>query len=133
MNRRQAITAIGVGGISAACTTAAAQPADVKDKVIHVGEKPVLFKVRNVTLDAVDEAKRTVSLSFGKVNARVKLTDIPLAEDIHILRWFMTPSIANNMPFKMERLLESVGKIVTILFRAEASGLIVNTIGTAND
>ena len=129
MNRRQALAAIGVGGVVASTAVAA----DDKSKVLFAGEKAVLFKIKNVTLDAVDGDKRTVTLSFGPADARVKLTGLPLAKDIGILRWFEAPSIANNLPFTMDRLKESVGKVVSVHLRAEASGLVLATIATAND
>ena len=128
MNRRQALTAIGVGGV-AACAAAA----DDKSKVLYVGEKPTLFKLKNVTLDAVDGDKRTVAVSFGPADARVKLTGLPLAKEISIRQWFEQISSANNMPFTVDRLKESVGKVVSIHLRAEASGLVLATIATAND
>ena len=129
MNRRQALAAIGAGGVVASASAAA----DNESKVTFAGEKAVLFKLKGVTLDAVDEKRRTVALSFGPAEARVKLTGLPLAKDISILRWFMSPSVANNLPFGMDRLNESVGKVVGVFLRAEASGLVLSTVATAND
>lgn len=129
MNRRQALAAIVV--VACASTTAAA--ADDTSKVVSVGEKPALFKLKDVTLDAVDEKRRTVTLSFGPADARVKLTGLPLAKDVSIRRWFEQISFANNFPFEMGRLNESVGKVVSAHLRAEASGLVLAAIATAND
>ena len=132
MNRRQALAAIGVGGVTA-CAATAAQAADDKSKVVYVGEKPTLFKLKDVTLDALDGQRRTVALSFGPADARIKLTGLPLAKDVSIRQWFEQISIANNMPFTMGRLKESVGKVVSSQLRAEASGLVLAAIATAND
>ena len=131
MNRRQAIAAIGGVGVVAGAATAA--EADDKSKVVYVGEKPVLFKLKSVTLDALDVDKRTVAVSFGPADARVKLTGLPLAKDISIRRWFEQISFANNFPFTMDRMKESVGKVVSMHLRAEASGLALATIATTND
>lgn len=133
MNRRQAIAAVGVGGMMACTAATAAGAADEKAKVLFAGEKAVLFKLKNVTLDALDEEKRTVALSFGPADARVTLTGLPLAKEISIRRWFETISFANNFPFEMGRLKESVGKVVSVHLWAEASGMALTTIATAND
>jgi hypothetical protein len=128
MNRRQAIAAVGAVGILTPATAAAD-----KAKVVFVGEKPVLFKMRHVTIDAVDAEKRTVDASYGPADARVKIAGLPLAADIHIIRWFQSPSIANNLPFTMDRLKELIGKQVSVLLLAEKGVLALNTVGTAND
>ncbi len=133
MNRRQAIAAIGVGGVVACAASPVAEAADDKSRGLFPGENAVTFKLKNVTLDAVDADKQTAAVSFGPANARVKLTGLPLAKDIGIRQWFETLSFANNMPFEMGRLKELVGKVVSVHLRAEASGLALATIATAND
>ncbi len=131
MNRRQALAAIGVGGVVTCAASAAA--ADDKPKVHFAGEKAAVFKLKNVTLDAVDGDKRTVALSFGPADARVKLAGLPLAKEVGIRQWFEVISFANNFPFTMDRLKESVGKVVSVQLRAEAGGLVLAAVATAND
>ncbi|MGL4462317.1 MAG: hypothetical protein ACRC1K_09185 [Planctomycetia bacterium] len=117
----------------AQAATSSAEAADDKQAVISAYEKPVLFKVKNVTIDAVDADARTIAASFGAAGAQIKLAGLPLVKDVHILRWYQSPSIANNLPFTMDRLKELVGKEVSMLLLAEKSGLAVYSMATAND
>ena len=113
--------------------SATADAPDDQSKTLLAGEKAVLFKLKNVTPDAADADARTVAVSFGPADARVEPTGLPLAKDIHLPRGFQSPSIANNLPFGVDRLKESVGKQVSVYLRAEASGLVLSTIATADD
>lgn len=101
--------------------------------MIVAGEKAVLFKIKDVTIDSIDEAKRTIAASFGRADAPVKLTGLQLAKDIVIRVSLVLPGSVNNVPFDMDRLKGLVGKQISVMLRAEASGLAVTRIAVAND
>lgn len=132
-SRRQLVALGATGGAAFLATLGGAEAGDEKERVIVAGEKAVLFKVKDVTLDAVDEAKRTIAASCGRADAPVKLTGLPLAKDIGIRVSLVEPGSVNNVPFDMARLKGLVGKQVSVLLRAEASGLAVASIAVAND
>lgn len=133
ISRRQLVALGATGGVAFLATLGGAEAADEKERVIVADEKAVLFKVKNVTLDAVDETKRTMAASFGWVDAPVRVTGLPLAKDVSIRVTMVLPGSANNVPFDMARLKGLVGKQVSVLLRAEASGLTVDSIAVAND
>ncbi len=132
ISRRQAVALSAASGMALLATLGRAEAGD-KEGVIVAGEKAVLFKVKDVTLDGVDEAKRTVAASFGRGNALVKITGLPLAEGISIRVSLVLPGSVNNVPFDWTRLKGLVGKRVSVLLRAEVSGLAVKSIAVAND
>ncbi len=132
ISRRQAVALSAASGMALLATLGRAEAGD-KEGVIVAGEKAVLFKVKDVTLDGVDEAKRTVAASFGRGNALVKITGLPLAEGISIRVSLVLPGSVNNVPFDWTRLKGLVGKQVSVLLRAEVSGLAVKSIAVAND
>lgn len=133
ISRRQAVALGAAGGVALLADLGRAEAADAKKDVIFADEKAVLFKLKDVTIDAVDEAKRTVAASFGKADAPVKLTGLPLADNVSIRVSFVYPGLVNNVPFNWDRLKGLVGKKVSMHIRAEASGLTVDSIAVAND
>jgi hypothetical protein len=132
VSRRQAVTLSAAGGVALLVALGRAEANDGKD-VIVANEKTVLFKVKNVTLDGVDEANRTIAASFGRADAPVKLTGLPLAENVAIRVSLVFPGSVNNVPFNWGRLKGLVGKRVSLLLKAEVSRLEVNSIAVAND
>jgi hypothetical protein len=133
VSRRQLVALGAAGGAAFLAALGRTEAEEAKDRVIVADERAVLFKVKDVTLDGVDEAKRTVAVSFGRTDTPVKLTDLPLAKDVSIRVSLVFPGSVNNVPFDMARLQGLVGKRVSMLLRAEASGLAVNSIAVAND
>lgn len=134
ISRREAVVAVGAAGSIAALLGAVGRAgADDGKGVLVADEKAVLFKVRDVTLDGVDETTRTVSASFGRGSALIKVTGLPLAEDIGIRVSMVYPGSVNNVPFDWTRLKGLVGKRVSLLLQAEESGLAVQSIAVAND
>jgi hypothetical protein len=103
------------------------------EKVIAAGEKAVLFKVKDVTVERVDRDGRTISASLGNRDRPTKLTDLPLGKDVRVRASNVFPGGANNLPFSWERLEELVGKRVSLTLRAEAGGLSVDSVATNND
>jgi hypothetical protein len=132
ISRRQAVALSAASGMALLATLGRAQARD-EEGVIVAGEKAVLFKVKDVTLDGIDVTKRTVAASFGRGNALVKITGLPLAEGISIRVSLVLPGSVNNVPFDWTRLKGLVGKQVSVLLRAEVSGLAVESIAVAND
>lgn len=132
ISRRQAVSLGAAGGAAALAAFGRAEAAGGKD-VIFADEKAVLFKIRDVTIDAVDQARRMIGVSFGKADAPVTVTGLPLADNITIRVSFIYPGSVNNVPFDWDRLKGLVGKNVSMHLRAEASGLAVASIAVAND
>ncbi len=133
VSRREVVALGAAGGAAFLASLGRTEAADEKERVIVADEKAVLFKVKDLTLDGVDEAKRTVAASFGNADAPVKLTGLPLADGVSILMSLVLPGSLNNVPFDMARLKGLVGMRVSVLLRAEASGLAVDSIAVAND
>jgi hypothetical protein len=125
--------AIGLGILSG--STLFAKPAQAADDktVIFANEKAVLFKVKNVTLDGVDQDHRTIAASFGKPDRPIKLANLPLSESVRIRVSFILPGSVNHLPFHWDRLKGLVGKRVSMMLRAESSTLSVDSIAVAND
>ena len=113
---------------------AAARSAGAAETTVLVAdEKPVLFKLKDVTLEQVDQPGRTIGVSIGRGPRPLKLADLPLGEEIRIRVSLVYPGVANNVPFDWERLKGLVGKRVSMLVRAEGSHLSVDAIAVAND
>jgi hypothetical protein len=114
--------------------TASATGADgTNTDVLIAGEKAVLFKVRDVRLEQVDEAGRTITVSIGNGPRPVELIRLPLGEEIKLRVSLVLPGAANNVPFAWDRLKSLTGTCVSMLVRAEASRLSVAAIAVAND
>ena len=124
--------AIRLGAASGAALLATGAAADEK-AVIFADEKRVMFKIRDVTLNEVDQPGRTVSLSVGNKDKPVKVTNLPLAENVTIRVSFVFPGSVNNVPFDWDRLKGLTGKVVSIMLVAESSKLVVDSFATAND
>src|SRR5262245_18436009 len=71
-------------------------------EVVFVGEKAVLFKIKDLTLDAVDEPARTIDATVGQSDRPLKLANVPLEDDVRIRVSFVFPGVANNLPFNWE-------------------------------
>jgi hypothetical protein len=127
--------AIGLGVLTGSALVAEpgqAEAAGEKD-VIFADEKAVVFNIRNVTIERVDQAARTITASFGKQDNPIKMTDLPLGKDIRIVLTNRCPSFRNHEPFEWRDLEELVGRRVSMRLRAESSGLSVHSFATAND
>ncbi len=125
--------AIGLGIFSGSSLfTTPAQAADEKS-VIFANEKAVLFKVKNVTLEEVDQDRRTIAVRFGKPDRNIKVANLPLGESVRIRVSFVFPGSVNHLPFHWDRLKGLVGKTVSMMLCAESSGLSVDSIAVAND
>jgi hypothetical protein len=133
VSRRQLVALGAAGGAAFLAAIDRAEAGEEKDRVIVADEKAVLFKLKDVTLDAVDDPKRTVAVSFGQADVPIKVTGLPLSKDIGIRVSLVRPGSVNNVPFDMARLKALVGKQVSVLLRAEASGITVASIAVAND
>jgi hypothetical protein len=128
---------LGAGlGLAAAAVATLSGQADEggrEAKVIVADERPVLFKVRDAVVERVNPERRLVSVRIGKADPPVRLTDLPLSENVRLRVSFVFPGVANNLPFSFERLNELIGKPVSLMLRAEASGLTVDAFAAAND
>src|SRR4051794_16760979 len=107
ISRRQAVTLSAAGGVALIATLGRAEASDGED-VIFANEKTVLFKVKDVTLDGIDEANRKIAASFGQADAPIKLTGLPLAENVAIRVSLVFPGSVNNLPFNWGRLKELI-------------------------
>jgi hypothetical protein len=127
--------AIGFGVLSGSALLSRLGRAEAADeeRVIFAGEKAVLFKLKDVTIERVDRAGRTIDVSSGKKDKPLKMADLPLGEDIRIRVSYVRPGVANNLPFEWDRLEELVGKQVSMMLRAESSRLSIESIATEND
>jgi hypothetical protein len=132
ITRRDAIRMGAISGAALLMTDNAAPAAEAR-ALIFADEKAVLFKIRNVTLNKVNEPSRTVTMSFGKKDRPTKLESVPLAEDVTIRVSFIEPGSVNNVPFDWDRLKGLAGKVVSVMLIAESSGLAVHSFATAND
>jgi hypothetical protein len=131
ITRRDALT---LGAISGSALLTMLPETQAADKpLIFADEKAVLFKIKNVTLDKVDQPGRTISITFGNKDRPVKLTNLPLSDDVKIRVSFVEPGVVNNVPFDWDQLKGLAGKVVSIMLIAESSGLAVNSLATAND
>ena len=114
--------AIGLGILSGSSLfTTPAQAADEKS-VIFVDEKAVLFKVKNVSLEEVDQDHRTIAVRFGKPDQTIKVANLPLGESVRIRASFVFPSSANQLPFHWDRLKGLVGKTVSMMLARNRAG-----------
>jgi len=132
ISRRKAVSFGAVNGVALLAALGRAEAVDNKG-VIVADEKAVLFKLKDVTVDAVDQAGRAVAVSFGKAESQVKLTGLPLADGVGIRVSLVEPGSVNNVPFDWARLKGLAGKKVSMLLRVEASELTVDSIAVAND
>jgi hypothetical protein len=103
------------------------------DNVIVADEKAALFKIRDVTLNRVDQKARTIGASFGNSDRPISLANLPLGEDVTIRVSFIEPGVVNNVPFSWERLKGLVGKRLSMMLRVESSRLTVDSFAVAND
>jgi hypothetical protein len=132
LTRREAI---GFGVLSSSAVWAAlgrANAAEEKD-VIFADGKDVLFKIKDVLIERVDRASRTMAATFGKRDKALRMTNLPLHEDIRIHLSYIEPGSANNLPFTWERLEELVGERVSMMLRAGSNSLSVESVATQND
>jgi hypothetical protein len=74
-----------------------------------------------------------VAVSFGKKGKAVKVSNLPLAEDVRIRVSFELPGSVNNVSFDWERLKGLTGKKVSVMLVADAGGLVIDSFATAND
>jgi hypothetical protein len=131
LSRRRAI---GVGVMSGSALLATLTRAEEADEdVIAAGEKAVLFKIKGVMLERVDQDRRTIDASLGKHDRPIKLEGLPLGENIRIRVSYVKPGVANNLPFDWDRLKGLVGRRVSVMLRAASGGLSVDSIATNND
>jgi hypothetical protein len=103
MTRRRAIELGVLSGSALVAKQGQAEAADEKD-VILADEKAVVFNIRNVTIERVDQAARTITASFGKQDNPIKVTDLPLGKDIRIVLTNRYPSSRNHERFEIARL-----------------------------
>lgn len=126
MNRLTRRGALGLGAMSAsAFLSATARGAG--------DEGPVRFKIKDVTLEKVDQDHRTINVRFGKPARPMKVIALPLDETIGIRVSHVFPGSVNNVPFDWDRLKGLVGERVSMVIASEDDGLSVLTIATAND
>jgi hypothetical protein len=121
---------VGMGVMSMSAFLGAGAPAGDEKAA---DEKPVRFKIKDVTIEKVNQAARTVNVHFGKPGKPVKMIALPLAEEIHIRVSFIFPGVVNNVPFHWDRLKQLVGRRVSMQLIAHDNGLAVDAIATAND
>ena len=122
--------ALGLGVMSASAflptmVQGAGEEADDKE--------PVRFKIKDVTLEKVDQDHRTINVRFGKPARPMKVIALPLGENIGIRVSHVFPGSVNNVPFDWDRLKGLVGERISMMIVAEDNGLSVDTIATAND
>ena len=108
--------------------------ADGRPRATVVDEAPVLFKRKDVTVERVDCDARTVDLRLGPGDRAVRLTGLPVREEVSALRVsHVFSGVVNNPPFDGDRLAAQTGRRVSVMLRAGASRLSVESIATAND
>lgn len=127
--------AIGLGVMSGSSILAALARTEAAEEkaVIFADENAVRFKIKDVTLERVDEAERTVAARFGGQDKPLTMTNLSLAKNITIRVSYVEPGSVNYAPFDWERLKGLVGKRVSMMLRAESGGLSVDSFATAND
>jgi hypothetical protein len=122
--------ALGLGAVSASAFLSATARGAGK---AAGDEGPVQFKIKDVTLEKVEQDHRTINVHFGKPSRPTKVVALPLGENIGILVSHVFPGSVNNIPFDWDRLKGLVGERVSMVIVAEDDGLSVHTIATAND
>lgn len=129
-SRRQALA---VRSAALLATLAPQAEGNEAEKVIVADEKAVLITIKDAMFEKLDEVRRIITVSFGPKDGRIKITGLPLADDFSIRVSLVKPGVVNNVPFDRDRLKRLVGGTVSMLIRAEASGLMVDCVASAND
>jgi hypothetical protein len=73
-------------------------------EVIFASERADLFKIRDVTIERVDQERRTIAESFGAGDKSLRMTNPPLAEGISTRVSYVFPGSVNHVPFSWDRL-----------------------------
>lgn len=89
--------------------------------------------VKNVTIEQVDEAGGTISVSFGKKDKLTKLTNVPLEKRVRLVASHVLPGSVNHLPFRWDNLKRLEGKVVSVRLYVAVDGLSVVSIAAGND
>lgn len=106
----------------------------------EAGDKPgkapadaATFAIKDVTIDQVDEAGGTISVSFGRKEKPTKLVNVPLGKEVRVVASHVLPGSVNNLPFEWEYVNRLRGKVVSVRLDATTAGLSVVSIASGND
>ena len=106
----------------------------------EAGDKPgkapadaATFTIKDVTIDQVDEAGGTISVSFGKKEKPTKLVNLALGKKVRVVASHVLPGSVNNLPFEWEYVKRLQGKVVSLRLDATTAGLLVVSIASGND
>jgi hypothetical protein len=125
---RRGVFGLGVASVVSSMITSV-QAADYP----RGDEHAVGFKIKNVTLERINEAERTVAVSFGIPDRPTRLLDLPLVEKFQLRVTHIYPGSVNNEPFEWDDLKRLLGKRVSAMFVAEANRLSIQSVAVAND
>ncbi len=130
-SRRQMIERGLASGAACLAAFAAANGSDEPQAAPQ--DEPVTFTIKDVGIERCDEARRSLTLRFGKRQQPSRLVDIPAANDIQVRVSHVFPGVVNNLPFEWRRVEALLGRPVSVRFRATSEGLTVASIASAND
>jgi hypothetical protein len=117
----------------AACLAALGSASGADEAYVAPHGEPVTFTIKDAAIERGDEARRTLTLRFGKQDAPSRFVDVPAANDIQVRVSHVFPGVVNNLPFEWRRVEAIVGRPVSVRFRATPEGLTVASIASAND
>jgi hypothetical protein len=135
MNNHRRCAAVGlVFGFGALVLTVfAPRSAEAVDKLRHAPENATTVTIKDVTIDQVDEAGGTISVSFGKKKKPTKLVNVPLGKGVRVVASHVLPGSMNHLPFRWDDVKRRQGKVVSVRLYAAAGGLSVVSICAGND
>jgi len=96
-------------------------------------EHAVIFKLKNLVLESVDQESGTITASFGNRDKPTRLVNIPTSKQVRLVASHVWPGVCNNFPFTWPELKALRGKEVSMLFHAEAGKMSVLSICKGND
>jgi hypothetical protein len=89
--------------------------------------------IKDVTIDQVDEAGGTISVSFGNKEKPTKLVNVPIGKGVRVVASHVLPGSVNHLPFRWEYVKRLQGKVVSVRLDATTTGLSVVSIASGND
>jgi hypothetical protein len=89
--------------------------------------------IRDVTIDQVDEAGGTSSVSFGKKEKPTKLVNVTLGEEVRVVASHVLPGSVNHLPFRWEYVKRLQAKTLSLRLHVDAGGVSIVSLASGND
>lgn len=107
--------------------------AEAGDKPLKGSADAATVKIKDVTIDQVDEAGGTISVSFGNKEKPTKLVNVPLGKGVRVVASHVLPGSVNHLPFEWDYVKRLQGKVVSVRLDVATAGLSVVSIASGND